>query len=70
MAESGDVFRSLKSALEQITEGIESGRTNTNKYQTSGDLLFGKDSAWRTWTDQMITQRVEQANKLYDKRTA
>ena len=67
MAESGDVFRSLKSALEQITEGIESGRTNTNKYQTSGDLLFGKDSAWRTWTDQMITQRVEQANKLYDK---
>lgn len=67
MAESGDVFRSLKSALEQITEGIESGRTNTNKYQTSGDLLFGKDSAWRTWTDQMITQRVEQASKLYDK---
>lgn len=67
MAESGDVFRSLKSALEQITEGIESGRTNTNKYQASGDLLFGKDSAWRTWTDQMITQRVEQANKLYDK---
>lgn len=67
MAESGDVFRSLKSALEQITEGVETGRTNTNKYQASGDLLFGKDSAWRTWTDQMITQRVEQANKLYDK---
>lgn len=67
MAESGDVFRSLKSALEQITEGVETGRTNTNKYQASGDLLFGKDSAWRTWTDQMITQRVEQASKLYDK---
>ena len=67
MAESGDVFRSLKSALEQITKGVETGRTNTNKYQASGDLLFGKDSAWRTWTDQMITQRVEQANKLYDK---
>ena len=67
MAESGDVFRSLKSALEQITEGVETERTNTNKYQASGDLLFGKNSAWRTWTDQMITQRVEQASKLYDK---
>lgn len=65
--ETGDTFRSLRDALTQLTQGMKSGRTNTNKYQTSGDLLFGRDSGWQRWSDKERQKQLDRASKLYTK---
>ena len=65
--ESGDTFRELKTAVTDLKDGIKSGRTNTNKYKTSGDVLFGEDSGWREWTTKELNKRLSAAEKLYDK---
>ena len=65
--ESGDTFRELKTAVTDLKDGIKSGRTNTNKYKTSGDVLFGEDSGWRGWSSKELNKRLSAAEKLYDK---
>ena len=71
-SESGDTFREIKSAITDLKEGRKSGRTNTNKYKTAGDLIFGdttdkNGNQWRAWDTKTFNQRTAAAEKLYDK---
>ena len=63
-SESGDQFRNLNTALTNAQTGLESGRTNTNKYQTAMDVLFGSGN-WDKWSNATTKKKLEKASSLY-----
>jgi len=65
--ESGDEFREIKGAIDDLREGLDEGRIGTNKFRAALELIFGKGAL--DWDESTLKKNLgtslEELEKFY-----